>query len=67
MPERTEHLFAEKRAILAAALPDVPFDGWSESTLLRAAEAAGFDRSMALRAFPGGAIDMIRRSGMRWG
>lgn len=59
MPEQAEHLLAEKRAILAAALPDVPFDGWSESTLLRATEAAGFERSMAMRAFPGGAVDLI--------
>ena len=59
MPDRANHLLAEKRAILAAALPDVPFDGWTESTLLRAAEAAGYEASMALRAFPGGALDLI--------
>jgi ubiquinone biosynthesis protein COQ9 len=59
MTEPSDHLLAEKRAILAAALPDVPFDGWTEATLLRATEAAGYDASMALRAFPGGAVDMI--------
>lgn len=59
MPKQSDHLLAEKRAILAAALPDVPFDGWTDATLLRATEAAGYDASMALRAFPGGAIDLI--------
>ena len=59
MPDQSDHLLAEKRAILAAALPDVPFDGWTEATLLRATEAAGYDASMALRAFPGGAVDLI--------
>lgn len=59
MPKQTEHLLAERRAILAAALPDVPFDGWSEATLLRATQTAGLEPSMAMRAFPGGAIDLI--------
>jgi ubiquinone biosynthesis protein COQ9 len=58
-PLRADHLLAEKRAILAAALPDIPFDGWTEATLIGAAKAAGFDRTMALRAFPGGAIELL--------
>lgn len=54
-----EHLETEKRAILAAALPDVAFDGWTEATLLRATEVAGFPAATAMRAFPGGAIDLL--------
>ena len=53
------HLLEEKRAILAAALPAVAFDGWSAQTLRSATEAAGFDAAMALRAFPNGAIDLL--------
>src|SRR3546814_4401524 len=49
----------ERRAILAAVLPDVPFDGWSNAALRRAAVKAGYDESMAIRAFPGGAAEAI--------
>lgn len=48
-----------QRAILAAALPNVAFDGWSARTLTEATAAAGFDPSMAARAFPGGAPDLL--------
>jgi ubiquinone biosynthesis protein COQ9 len=50
---------AEARAqILAAALPNVPFDGWSEATLSAATRAAGVDPSTARLAFPRGALDL---------
>ncbi|MDP6708170.1 MAG: COQ9 family protein [Alphaproteobacteria bacterium] len=45
---------AAKRRLLSAALVEVPFDGWSERTLRRAASAAGLGRSEATRLFPGG-------------
>ena len=45
--------------ILAAALPLVPFDGWSQRTLASAAQAAGYKRTDAIRVFPGGAIDAV--------
>lgn len=54
-----DRLEAEEKAILTAALPDVAFDGWTESTLLRATAAAGYPPSMAMRAFPGGALDLL--------
>ena len=47
-----------QRAILAAALPDVPFDGWSDATVGRAAETAGVDRHLAKLAFPRGGVDL---------
>ena len=45
---------AMRAAILDAALPHVPFDGWSEATLLAAAAdsgvASGVPGAMAIRA-----------------
>lgn len=52
-------LEAARQAILTHALPDVPFDGWSGTTLARACAAAGLDPSMAARAFPGGPTELI--------
>lgn len=50
---------ALQEQVLAAALPHVAFDGWG----VRAAEAGAADAGLApgdgLRAFPGGAVDMI--------
>jgi ubiquinone biosynthesis protein COQ9 len=56
------YLIDEKRAILAAALPNVVFDGWSAKCLREATVAAGFEPAMALRAFPGGVIDLLEFS-----
>ncbi|SLN35622.1 COQ9 family protein [Oceanibacterium hippocampi] len=53
------HLEEERRRILAAALPNVAFDGWTAKTLTAAVEAAGFEPAMAVRAFPGGVREMI--------
>ena len=58
-PVAPEHLLAEKRRILTAALPDVPFDGWTQRLLVQAAQTAGFDAAMAARAFPGGTRDLL--------
>lgn len=44
--------------ILDAALPDVPFDGWSEALFRRAVAAAGVDPGHARLAFPRGALDL---------
>jgi ubiquinone biosynthesis protein COQ9 len=50
---------AEARAlILAAALPNAPFDGWTERTLTAAAAAAGVDPALAKLTFPRGAVDL---------
>ena len=53
------YLEQEKRAILARALANAAFDGWNDRALVGAAVDAGYDRSMALRAFPGGARDLL--------
>lgn len=46
-------------AIMLAALPHVPFDGWTRRAMRQGARDAGFDNSAADRAFPYGAADMI--------
>lgn len=45
--------------IIAAALPNVPFDGWTPEVLRQAAEAAGHDPLTALRVFPRGPVEAI--------
>lgn len=46
--------------IIAAALPNVPFDGWTPETLRRAAADAGYDPLTALRVFPRGPVEAIQ-------
>jgi ubiquinone biosynthesis protein COQ9 len=48
-----------KADIIAAALPIVPFEGWSMDTLRQAAQNAGYEASDVVRIFPGGAIDAL--------
>lgn len=43
--------------IIAAALPIVPFEGWTMAALSQAAQDAGYKRTDVIRVFPGGAID----------
>jgi ubiquinone biosynthesis protein COQ9 len=49
----------QKDAVLRAALPNVPFDGWTMGTLEVAAEKEGLGRPAAHRLFPGGAKDAV--------
>ncbi|MCI4661082.1 MAG: COQ9 family protein [Neomegalonema sp.] len=44
--------------VLAAALPLVPFDGWSQTTLDEAVRDAGVDPHEAKLAFPRGGVDL---------
>jgi ubiquinone biosynthesis protein COQ9 len=48
-----------KDKILQNALPDVPFDGWTNDVLERAAEKAGFKVEMVNAVFPRGLRDAI--------
>jgi ubiquinone biosynthesis protein COQ9 len=50
---------AVRAAIIDAALPHVPFDGWTQGVLQLGAAEAGHDKVMALRVFPGGAVEAI--------
>lgn len=45
--------------LVLAALPHVPFDGWSSRTLAEAAREEGMDPTMPARAFPNGAADVV--------
>ena len=45
--------------LIAAMLPHVAFDGWSEAALLAGARSAGIDEDIARVAFPGGAAAMV--------
>lgn len=45
---------APRRRLLAATLPHVPFDGWTERALKAGAADLGVDWPVARRAFPGG-------------
>lgn len=49
---------AVKQRVLAAALPHVPFDGWSDAALEQAVADAGVDAYEAKLAFPRGGIDL---------
>ncbi|MEQ1790183.1 MAG: COQ9 family protein [Rickettsiales bacterium] len=45
--------------IISYALPLVPFDGWNQQTLGKAALAAGYKKTDVIRVFSGGAIDAV--------
>lgn len=50
----------ELRPVLVDSLLNhVPFDGWTQAALARAAEDLGIPESRAELVFPGGAIDMV--------
>lgn len=46
-------------ALIEAALPHVPFDGWTIAALRHGAADAGLDAASAAHAFPGGGRDMV--------
>ena len=48
-----------RQLLLDAALPHVPFDGWSGTAIRAGARDAGLDRAAALNAFPRGPAEMI--------
>ena len=50
---------ALKQQILAATLPHVPFDGWTDAALHQGLKDAGLSPTDLLRAFPEGASDCM--------
>jgi ubiquinone biosynthesis protein COQ9 len=48
-----------REAVVAAALPHVPFDGWSERALVAGARAAGMEAADAQRLFSRGPVEAI--------
>jgi ubiquinone biosynthesis protein COQ9 len=56
----SEALYAEeKRAILATALVEADFGGWSLESLRAASDKAGIDRERQRLAFPRGVLDVL--------
>lgn len=53
-----DRIAATRAAVLAAALPHVVFDGWSDRTLAAAVEEAGADPGLSRLAFPRGGVDL---------
>jgi ubiquinone biosynthesis protein COQ9 len=56
--QEDDHLAETRRAVIAAALPHVAFDGWTDRTLAQAVEDAGVDAGLSRLAFPRGGIDL---------
>jgi ubiquinone biosynthesis protein COQ9 len=50
---------ALKEAVLAAALPDAAFDGFTDATLAKAAKSAGLEKDDVARLFPEGPLSLI--------
>lgn len=46
-------------ALIAAVLPDVPFDGWSRGAIAAAAKRLGWDEADAAALFPRGPRDVV--------
>ena len=57
-PGEEDHLAATRKAVVAAALPYVAFDGWTDRTLAHAVEDAGVDPGLSRLAFPRGGVDL---------
>ncbi|MDX2074062.1 MAG: COQ9 family protein [Alphaproteobacteria bacterium] len=47
------------RDIITAALPHVPFDGWTMRALNKGAVDAGYSKTDVIRVFPGGAMQAL--------
>ena len=48
-----------REAVVAAALPHVPFDGWTERALVAGARATGMAPAEAPRQLPRGPVEAI--------
>jgi ubiquinone biosynthesis protein COQ9 len=60
MTDDTDFTLDELRPrLVAAMLPHVPFDGWTETAVAAAATDLGVDADVALLAFPGGPAAMV--------
>jgi len=56
--EQADTMDTARDAILEAALPHVPFDGWSEATLRAAIRDTGLAEGLARALFPRGGVDL---------
>jgi ubiquinone biosynthesis protein COQ9 len=53
-----DHIAQTRAAVVAAAMPHVVFDGWTDRTLALAVEDAGVDPGLSRLAFPRGGLDL---------
>jgi ubiquinone biosynthesis protein COQ9 len=53
-----DHLAATRAKVIAAALPHVAFDGWTDRTLAEAVEDAGVEPGLSRLGFPRGGVDL---------
>lgn len=58
-PHKNLPLYAQRKAVIDAALPHVLFDGWSDETLNRAALECDIDPALLALLFPKGGLDAI--------
>ncbi|HEY4344703.1 MAG TPA: COQ9 family protein [Parvibaculum sp.] len=58
-PKTGDHIETIRAKILAAALPNVAFDGWTTKVMREAADAAGVSHGEMRLAFPGGITDLV--------
>lgn len=63
--EMPEYLHETRDLVLDFALPNVAFDGWSESLLREAVTQSGADPALAKMAFPRGALDLAAEAHRR--
>jgi len=56
---RADHIETTRAKVLAAALPNVAFDGWTTHLLSGAAKEAGVSHGEMRLAFPGGVLDLV--------
>ena len=56
----SEAIESLRAQLFDAALPHIPFDGWTVVSLELGAADIGLDQLAVVRAFPGGSTDMIR-------
>ncbi len=56
---RIDHVETARAKVLAAALPNVAFDGWTQRLLSEAAKEAGVSHGEMRLAFPGGVLDLV--------
>lgn len=63
-PRKSEqdHIEEARAALIEAALPHVPFDGWSDQTIKAATEDAGLPPDLVHLACPRGVIDLALAS-----
>lgn len=56
--EGVDFISDAKAKVVAAALPNVVFDGWTDQVLAEAAQDAGIDPGLSRLAFPRGGVDL---------